>query len=112
MGKDEWIKDVSLILLGIIVGHLLSPHPYVQAVLQSVFAFNVWGVSMGTIILIVAAIIMCILLWLNQRAVNKQRMEARPPALETKIDAIVRKLGISQEDMQDVSERNKKSAKK
>lgn len=107
MARNEWIKSISLLLLGIIIGHLLSPNPYVQTILQSVFALNVWGIPMGTIILIVAAIIMSILLCLNQRAINKQKLKEKPPLSEAKIDAIINKLGISQEDIRSVSEKNK-----
>jgi HlyD family secretion protein len=102
MGKNEWIKIIALILFGITIDRLLSPNPQVQALLYSIFALKLWGIPMNTVILVVMVVALGILVWRLERSEhNKKKSSANVPTLESKVDAIIKKLGISQEDIED-----------
>lgn len=108
MGKNEWGKDIALILLGIAIGHLLSPNAQVQAILQSVFAIRLWGFPMSTLILIIAMIITSVMLWRLEKTERKNK----PIQDRQLLEAIAKKLGITQEDIHKNSEANKTPTRK
>jgi len=113
MGKNEWIKIIALILFGITIDRLLSPNPQVQALLYSIFALKLWGIPMNTVILVVMVVALGILVWRLERSEhNKKKSSANVPTLESKVDAIIKKLGISQEDISNAKESEADSGEK
>jgi len=90
MAKNQWGKGIFLILIGIVLGNLLSQN---EATREFLFRYipSQWGLPMGLIILVVALIVLMI--WYSRLENNDAQIS------EAKLNAIIQKLGISQEDI-------------
>ncbi|MFC2032737.1 hypothetical protein ACFLUS_05225 [Chloroflexota bacterium] len=95
MEKRELGKSVILILVGIILGNLLSQNEATQAILFRYIPAQ-WRSTVGLAILLVILIGLVIWVWKMEKKEASETV-----SLESKLDAIINKLGIPQEDIKD-----------
>ncbi|OGN89377.1 MAG: hypothetical protein A2158_00615 [Chloroflexi bacterium RBG_13_46_14] len=110
MRNNKTTETIANTLLGVIVGLLLSPKIWINKAILEIYANKVGNMFIGDVALIIAFLIMIWYLFWIWKSHKKTKVEKENGIeLENKVDAIIKHLGITEDDIQDLKNNKNKS---